>query len=253
MWKLNRYPFDFANVYAWSSWVKRIAAVRVVPAALPHLPAFSGMTWLKYCANSGWVYSFAAPRNLSLPRSGNPVWACADAAPTSAATAMASVTLLLNIPLPPPCLRRGRRERERDVRAVGARPQRLVGPDRLLERDRERVIGDRAAPTGLRRRDRDGLGQAERPVGQAGCRCGQRGVTGRRGDGRRRGGGVVLRDPRREGPEGRRRAQGEGERGRHAAADRGVHRCTGLQDGGRLTLLRGGQIVVPQELGLDRL
>ena len=44
-----------------------MAAVRVVPAALPHLPAFSGVTWLKYCVNSGRVSSLTLPEPLVLP------------------------------------------------------------------------------------------------------------------------------------------------------------------------------------------
>ena len=46
---------------------KPITAVRVVPAALPHLPAFSGVISLKYCVNSGFVSSLTPPSHLSLP------------------------------------------------------------------------------------------------------------------------------------------------------------------------------------------
>ena len=44
-----------------------MAAVRVVPAALPHLPAFSGVTWLKYWVNRGRVNSLTLPSHLSSP------------------------------------------------------------------------------------------------------------------------------------------------------------------------------------------
>src|SRR3954471_19609491 len=69
-----------------------MAAVRVVPAALPHLPAFSGVTSLKYCVNSGRVSSLTLPSHLSFPKTGNACPAAPDgttkrAAATTAATA----------------------------------------------------------------------------------------------------------------------------------------------------------------------
>src|SRR3954453_23447653 len=104
MWKLNRYPFDLAKLYAWSSAVQRIAAVRVVPAALPHLPAFSGVTSLKYWGNSGCVKSLTLPSHLSFPQIGNAGPDCAAATPPvvaapSAATAAAAAILARNISL----------------------------------------------------------------------------------------------------------------------------------------------------------
>src|SRR3954464_5557192 len=92
-WKLNFKPFVLAKVYAWSSAVQRIAAVRVVPAALPHLPAFSGVTSLNHCVNEGRVKSLTLPSHLSLPYSGKPGADCAspspgprEVAPSAAAT-----------------------------------------------------------------------------------------------------------------------------------------------------------------------
>ena len=63
---MNGKPLALAAATAWSSWFQRIAAVRVVPAATPHLPPFSGVTWLKYCVNSGRVNSLMLPSHLSL-------------------------------------------------------------------------------------------------------------------------------------------------------------------------------------------
>ena len=60
---------------------------------------------------------------------------------------------------PGPVLRRRRRQRERQRLAVGARAQRVVGADRLLELDRHRVVGDRAG-VGQQR-----VGAAEPPTG----------------------------------------------------------------------------------------
>src|SRR3954447_22621717 len=92
-WKLNFKPFVLAKVYAWSSAVQRIAAVRVVPAALPHFPAFSGVTSLNHCVNEGRVNSLTLPSHLSLPYSGKPGSDCASASGVaSAAPARAAIT-----------------------------------------------------------------------------------------------------------------------------------------------------------------
>src|SRR3954466_15084404 len=93
MWKLNSALFALAKLYAWSSAVQRIAAVRVVPAALPHLPAFSGVTSLNHCVNDGRVKSLTLPSHLSLPYSGN--CASASAGPSAGATSAAATTASL--------------------------------------------------------------------------------------------------------------------------------------------------------------
>ena len=51
-----------------------------------------------------------------------------------------------------PCLRSSRAQREGQRLAVAARPQALVGADRLLERDRLRVVAHRRRPARQRRR-----------------------------------------------------------------------------------------------------
>ena len=137
-------------------------------------------------------------------------------------------------------LRRRRRERERQRLRVGARAQRVVGADRLLELDRRDVVADRA-----------GVGQQRRRRGRAAdVGEGRRAARACSGDGsenapltswpvavdagsatlsvaspavetvvarrRRR---VLARDARRERAEGRRRAQRQRQRRRHRAAD----------------------------------
>src|SRR3954465_1307607 len=89
-WKLNLKPLVLAKVYAWSSAVQRIGAVRVVPAALPHLPAFSGVTSSNHCVNEGRVSSLTLPSHLSLPYSGN--CASASAVTSEVATTAAATT-----------------------------------------------------------------------------------------------------------------------------------------------------------------
>src|SRR6476659_10052264 len=93
-----------------------MAAVRVVPAALPHLPAFSGVTWLKYCVNSGRVSSLTLPSHLSFPSTGNACPAAPDgttrrAAATTAATAPPVRRVRCISPSPPPLVDGNRRPR----------------------------------------------------------------------------------------------------------------------------------------------
>ena len=100
-------------------------------------------------------------------------------------------------------LRRSRAQREGQRLAVAAGPQALVGADRLLERDRLRVVADRRRPARQRRRvarpadgravDQQRLREREAAVdqvaggGRARVVDRQRGVTGGAGDRRGRG------------------------------------------------------------------
>src|SRR3954454_19754389 len=145
-----------------------------------------------------------------------------------------------------PSLRVRRRQRERQRLAVRPRAQRVVGADRLLELERDRVIGHgrrvrqqvqrrrrraavvvcRARVGGVARPGLQRLRQAERAVDQVAgghaARVGdaQRRVAGGRRHGRRRRREVVLRDAGGERAEGGRYAERERERRRHGAADR---------------------------------
>ena len=62
----------------------------------------------------------------------------------------------------PPVLRRGRREREGQRLGVGAGPQALVGPDRLLEAERHAAVGHRRVPAQQRQRAVIGPQRGER-------------------------------------------------------------------------------------------
>src|SRR3954468_15863716 len=118
---------------------------------------------------------------------------------------------------------RGGAERERQRLAVRPGPQRVVGPDVLLETDHERVVGHRRAPGPRHAQDLQRLRQRERPVGHvAGIAHAERGIA-RGGDhvrGRRR--LVGVRDARGERAERRRRTERERQRRGHRAADRAV-------------------------------
>ncbi len=79
----NGFPFNF-HVLVWGNqqptWM----------AALPHLPAFSGVTSLKYCVNSGRVSSLTLPSHLSFPNTGNACPAAPDGTTKSATATMAT-------------------------------------------------------------------------------------------------------------------------------------------------------------------
>src|ERR1041384_1678041 len=112
------------------------------------------------------VSSLSVRRESGCVRAPHAVTPCvpADAsAGTSAAAARAAAAYLWTLIVLP--LRRGGGQGEDERPGVGAGPERLVGPDRLRERDRGGPVGHRSVPCVGRDRHAQRLRERERAVG----------------------------------------------------------------------------------------